>query len=357
MKKFLYTLLCVIIIISLTGCNGKVLKTKETSSDIKQNKVVLENNLNENENYKKFLKHFSAGFTVPGLFEGFIPQSICYDETTENFLIGGYYENGELPSVICSVDKATGKFEKAVKLKNIDGSYYYGHTGGIASSDGYIYVTSDGEAFVISSKSIKKASNGDDVSFENNFKLHTKGSFANCSGGIFWTGDFIENSKKEKEKVKNVTTLPSGETFYAYCEGYVLEDGLPSVEKLNSELNGYIPDYFAAIPEQVQGISVTNAGNFVFSTSYGRRNDSIIKIFNDITVSEKVGEILIDSTPVELLAFSSDLLKKEYIAPPLSEGAEYVDGTLYLLFESGAAKYRMSFGTSPVDTIFISEIE
>ena len=357
MKKFLYTLFCFLIIISLTGCNSNVLKTKEISDDIRQSSVVLENNLKENEDYSKFLKRFSPDFTIPGLFEGFIPQSICFDDTTEKFLIGGYYENGECPSMICIIDKKTGILEKAVKLKNIDGTFYTGHAGGIASDNGYVYVTSEGNAFVISSNTLKKASNGDEVSFESNFKLHTKGSFANCSGGILWIGDFIESNKKEKEKVQNITTLPSGETFYAYCEGYILEDGLPSTDKLNSELNGYIPDYYIAIPEQVQGISVTNSGDFIFSTSYGRRNDSLIKIYGDVTVTEKVGEVLIDSTPVEILACSSDLFKKEYIAPPLSEGLEYDDGTLYLLFESGASKYRMSFGTSPVDTIYTAQAE
>ena len=44
-------------------------------------------------------------------------------------------------------------------------------------------------------------------------------------------------------------TLDSGETFYAYCEGYKLENGLPSQEKINSDGTGYIPDYFLAIPD------------------------------------------------------------------------------------------------------------
>jgi len=40
----------------------------------------------------------------------------------------------------------------------------------------------------------------------------------------------------------------------------------------------------------------------------------------------------------------------------MSEGIESVNGTIFVLFESGAAKYRQGGGKYPVDTLFKAEL-
>lgn len=349
---------CLLILSMLTSCSStKVAKTQELSDKITQTTVVLESDIGEQEDYKTFFRNFKASFTVPGLLEGIIPQGMCYDETTGYFLITGYYEEATLPSMLMCVDSKTEKFISAHPLKTLEGENFYGHAGGIASSRNTIYITSSGECYTIPVTELNSIKNGEPLQFTSRFKLNTLGSFACMHNNILWVGDFIESDDKEREKVPDITTLSSGETFYAYCEGYILEDGLPAVDKINSDSTGYIPDYMLAIPEQVQGMAFTKTDKIIFSTSYGRKNNSLIYIFDDVLITEKTGTKSIDGKNVDLYACSNELIKNKVIAPPMAEGmAEHPDG-IYMIFESGASKYRNGNGKFPVDTVFKTTIE
>ncbi len=347
-----------IAVVLLCSCgNTKVLRTKEITDKITQTAVITKTDITEIEDYKKFFKEFEADFTIPGLFEGIIPQGICYIGELDAFAVSGYYEDGLFPSMIMLVDAETGKFTKAFPLQNVDGKDYSGHAGGLTASEDYIYITSESTCYICEIDSLKKLKNGEALKFESNFKLNTFGSFACCNDGILWTGDFIESSDTGREKARKITTLSSGETFYAYCEGYILKDGLPDVKKINSETNGYIPDYLLAIPEQVQGMSFTHSGKIIFSTSYGRKNDSKIYVYDDILLTERIGTYKIEETEIDLLACSSDLLKETIIAPPMAEGITQGEKGQYIIFESGAEKYRNHRGKHPTDTAFKAMIE
>ncbi len=338
-------------LISFTAC-GEVTRTKEIKAELTQTEVILKSTADEEEAFSDFMQKFMPGFTVPGLLEGVIPQGICFDEENSLFIISGYYENGEFNSVLMTVtDK--GIFKGYYPLLNTDGTVYNAHAGGIGCSESTVFLTSDGECRTFD-KSLLASASGTEIKFESDFKITTKGSFANVSNGVLWIGDFIESKQSEREKSQSVTTLESGETFYALCEGYILKDGLPDVAKINSEANGYIPDYYIAVPEQVQGMTVTLAGDYIFSTSYGRKNNSVIYVFGDILDTEKATAVTVDGKNVDVYACSSDSLKKTYTAPPMAEGAVTASEKVYLLFESGAAKYRSHGGKFPTDKIYIA---
>ena len=136
----------------------------------------------------------------------------------------------------------------------------------------------------------------------------------------------------------------------------MLKDGLPKIEKINSTHDGYVPDIMLAIPEQVQGMTRTLTGGFIFSTSYGRKNNSVIKVFNDVTEGDKVGTVTVDGNEIDLFVCDELEMKNSYVAPPMSQGIESVNGTIFLLFESGASKYRSGGGKNPVDTLFKAEL-
>ena len=345
-------------LITLCSCTGtSVVRTKDITNNITQTPIIKKTNITEIEEYGTFFNNFSQSFIVPGLYEGIIPQGICFDETTGYLLISGYFEDALYPSMIMCVDQKTGKFVSAHPLSNTEGEPYYGHAGGIASSQNTVYLTTDSECYTFSSSVLKETKNSEEIRFTGKFKLNTRGSFACIHNNILWTGDFIESDDKERKKVTEVTTLNNGETFYAYCEGYILEDGLPSVKKINSASNGYIPDYYLAIPEQVQGMAFTKTDKIVFSTSYGRKNDSIIYIYDDILITEKSATKRIDGKNIDLYACNNEMLIKEITAPPMAEGlAIHYDG-IYLIFESGAEKYRNHRGKNPVENAYFTTIE
>ncbi len=353
--KFSALFMSLVLLCSCT--NTKVLKTKEITDKITQTAVVTETDITEIEEYKGFFKEFKADFRIPGLFEGIIPQGICYIGKLDLYAVSGYYEDELYPSMLTLVDAKTGKFTKAFPLENVDGSKYYGHAGGLACSEDYIYITSENTCYIFEVDKLKELKNGENLQFESNFKLNTYGSFACYNDGILWTGDFVESDDSARENARKITTLGNGETFYAYCEGYILKDGLPDVKKINSDTNGYIPDYFMAIPEQVQGMAFTNSGKIIFSTSYGRKNNSYIYVYDDVLLSERVGIYTIDNAEIDILACSSDLLKETITAPPMAEGIVQGEKGQYIIFESGAEKYRSHRGKYPTDTAFKGNIE
>ena len=189
--KIISLLFCIVF---LSSCGSKeMLKTKDVTDRITQTKVILQSENNENEEFEEFFKEFSPSFTLPGLFEGVIPQGICYNALLDSYIISNYYEDGAFPSVITIVNAESGKFEKALFLQYDDGTDYTGHAGGIACSDEYIFISSDGQCYTISIEAIIKAENYDKLQFESNFKLNTKGSFAAFSDDVLWFGDFIES--------------------------------------------------------------------------------------------------------------------------------------------------------------------
>ncbi len=357
-KKFIKIISLLFCIVFLSSCSSKeMLKTKDITNKITQTSVILKSEIEENEEFSDFLKEFSPDFTIPGLYEGVIPQGICYNAPLDSYIISNYYEDEAYPSVLTVVNAETGKFEKALFLQYDDGTDYKGHAGGIACSDEYIFISSDGQCFTISLEAVIKAENYDSIKFESNFKLNTKGSFAAFSDDVLWFGDFVESDKKEREKASLVKTLDSGETFYAFCEGYILENGLPKFKSINSTQTGYIPDYYIAIPEQVQGMAFTKTGNIIFSTSYGRKNNSYLYIYENILISERVGTVDIDGNIINLLACSNENLVQKITALPMSEGMTQSKYGVTMIFESGAEKYRQHRGKYPVDTAYVGDVE
>lgn len=333
------------------------MRTKKITDKITQTSVIVKSEVETQEDFAPFLQKFTPSYTIPGLLEGVIPQGMCYDEATGYLLISGYYEDGKFPSVIMAINEADGKFIGAYPLKTTDGKDYSGHAGGIASSQNTVYVTSGGECYTFPSADLKGLKNGTAIQFQGKFKLNTAGSFACIYNNIFWTGDFIENDDKIKEEITDITTLQNGETFYAYCEGYILNEGLPDIKKINSNSSGYIPDYIIAIPEQVQGMAFTKTNKLIFSTSYGRKNNSQIYIYEDFLIKEKIGIKIIDGKEIDLYACNSSFLEERITALPMSEGMANAPDGVYLAFESGATKYRRGGGKFPVDTLYYTTIE
>ncbi len=359
MKKRVFLLFTsLIIILSMCSCSTvKIVKTKEITNAITQTTVILETPYNKKEDFAVFLKDFKESHTIPGLLEGVIPQGVCYDETTGYILITGYYEDGKLPSVIMAIDEKTGKFVSAHPLKTINNDDFFGHVGGIAASQNTIYITNDGECYTFPSNILKSQKNGTPIQLQSKFKLNTTGSFACIYNNILWIGDFVQNSDKVKEEINDVVTLQSGETFYAFCEGYTLVEGLPNIKKINSDSSGYIPDLILAIPEQVQGMAFTKTNKIVFSTSYGRKNNSKIYVYDDILTGDKSATKIIDGKEVELYACASNTLLKEIEGLPMAEGMANTPDGFYIAFESGADKYRDGGGKYPTDKLFYTTIE
>ena len=159
MKRIFLSLISLLLVVSLlTSCSGKkILKTKDIVDNISATNVVLYDFISENEEFAEFSKMFTSSYATPGLYEGIIPQGLCYNFNMDWIIISGYYEDKAFPSMLMILDAKTGSLLKSVKLQNVDGSMYYGHAGGIASSGSYIFVTSDYSARTIAIETLEKS--------------------------------------------------------------------------------------------------------------------------------------------------------------------------------------------------------
>ncbi len=255
---------------------------------------------------------------IPGLEQGFVPQGITYDKDNDWLIISGYYggENEGYPSQIMIIDRKSGKLVKAISLRKKDGSLYTGHAGGVAYIDGKLYITSDGHVYTIPGEELKNAGNNDVIKFsqEELIEPKSKGSYANASNGVLYIGDF---DKKDNDK------------DYSYCLAQDTRTG----EK-----------YYIRTPRQAQGITVTEDGKYIVSTSYGRNSDSEIYYYSGRS-KKPIGKH--NGVDVYDLEF-----EKKTKAPPMSEGVCTVDGKTYIIHESGAKEYSFLAIRKPINHFY-----
>ncbi len=348
MKKKLIPIISILLIISLlAGCDTtKVSKTKEITDKLTQTSVVLESNITEQKDFIGFFEDFKPSFLVPGLFEGVIPQGMCYDETTDTLLITGYYEEKKFPSVIMKIDAENGEFLGYYPLQYGDGANCFSHVGGVATSENTVFITSESHCYTFALDLLENTQSGNKIKFQNEYPIATGGAFACINDGVLWIGDFTQSDDEDRESVEDPYTV-GDETFYAFCEGYVLDDGNSDFETV---------DYYLAIPEQVQGMTFTSDGKIIFSTSYGRKNNSKLHIYNNVLEGDSIATRKIKDKDTPLYAFTKDSFVETIVAPPMAEGIVNTPKGVYIVFESGAAKYRNGGGKFPVDTLYLADM-
>lgn len=269
---------------------------------------------------------------VPGLQDGFIPQGICFVESMGMFAISGYMpddkDGNKQFSRIYFINPETNDS----KMFIIDG--FTGHAGGIASNGDDIWVSSGGSSstngkiyhFTVD---MFAGESGSSVNYDGYFSVPVKGSVLYCDGEKLWVSEFYNNDK-DSNKVNK-------EHHYGQNHAWSCGYDIPLTVDYSAK-EKVVPDVILSIPDKVQGMSITADGEVIFSTSYGRRNNSKMQVFEPFAQW--------DSTTVNV--FDGDVTlyvtkKKNRIIrfkmPTLMEGLDYHDGKLYVIFESGAKTY------------------
>lgn len=228
---------------------------------------------------------------------GLIPQGLGYDPATRS-LLQAYYKGGQ-PSVLAVIDEVTGRELTEVEL----GGYGYddtrpGHVGGVTVDGNSVYVTDSGKVYEYSLSDIRSTGPGRTVE-----QVRMPTNVAASSYSAFHDGRLYVGSHD-----RNVMYVYEKDARGEWTQ--VRDTGGDAVA--------------IATPEKTQGVLVRD-GEFVFSTSYGRQNESAL-VVQDRTNGER-----------------SD----EYPMPNMAQGVVEVDGQVYVTYESGAGKFD-SAGTGPL---------
>lgn len=283
-----------------------------------------------NERAEKFCEN-------PDTDTDFVPQGLAYSDYLDKILVCGYM-NTEGNSRIYVIDPESGETEKYVSLIEADGEDYTGHCGGIATFEGNAWVVSGSYARRLPLDLIKKAENEASVQFADEFNTGTRASYANCSNGILWIGEYHKKGKDYVTKDEHHITSPDGEEMCAWTCGYVLESGNPQGFTYNGNSKDVVaPDFILETESMCQGFTQLPDGSFVTSIS-GKITKSDLNFYENVLEDEAEETVTVAGEEVDLYFLDSSARTDSLKALPRSEGVDVYDGKLLVLYESGSRK-------------------
>ena len=280
---------------------------------------------------KDFFDKAKVEFKIPGLDTKFTPQGMTTIDGTDKFIICGYMTDGTASRFYVIND---GKVEKYFTLTQA-GEDYKGHAGGLTSYGNTLWVAGDKNCYRFSLSDVNSCENGGKVIILDSFQTNNGADFVYNSDGFLWVGEFYKKDKYETDESHKITTS-SGEINSAIVFGYEIDQskgyGLVNQAPL--------PSKALSIRGLCQGIAVTQDGKFVLSTSYSVA-DSHLYYYENVLAKEKDSTISIGIHEVDLWYLDNNSLIKEITIPSMSEEIVIKNNTLYILFESGAKKYKI----------------
>ena len=331
---------------------GTEASTKLTQTEVVSGKLPIDLQLSE------FNKHSEEGFIIPGLYEGFIPQGIFYEEENDIFLISGYYKDKVQPSRVIVVD-GEGNFVKSVGCLTLKGNKATGHFGGIAAFKDNVYVATTSVTHVLSLSEILSAEDDGYVHIQKELYTDTTCSYVNVCDGVLYIGEFTDITIDDVKGATNIYTSKLGEKFFSRCNAFVLdENGVCGIKADRIDEDGNLtPDFAVTTPFKVQGMTRLNDGSFVFTASSTAITNSRVYKYRDVTKGEP--DEIIEVNGVDVPLYYCDMFDKtgSYRVPTyLEEITLYKDGSVYIITESAASAY-IKQSKNPIDNVLKWDID
>ena len=331
---------------------GTEASTKLTQTEVVSGKLPIDLQLSE------FNKHSEEGFIIPGLYEGFIPQGIFYEEENDIFLISGYYKDKVQPSRVIVVD-GEGNFVKSVGCLTLKGNKATGHFGGIAAFKDNVYVATTSVTHVLSLSEILSAEDDGYVRIQKELYTDTTCSYVNVCDGVLYIGEFADITIDDVKGATNIYTSKLGEKFFSRCNAFILdENGVCGIKADRIDEEGNLtPDFAVTTPFKVQGMTRLNDGSFVFTASSTAITNSRVYKYRDVTKGEP--DEIIEVNGVDVPLYYCDMFDKtgSYRVPTyLEEITLYKDGSVYIITESAASAY-IKQSKNPIDNVLKWDID
>jgi hypothetical protein len=284
--------------------------------------------------FARFFLDADAEMKTPGLSDGYVPQGFDYVLEKSVFLTSGYMKDGSASRVYV-ISEESRKIMFFVELKNEDGSDHTGHTGGIAYYGNYVYIpNSDGcDIFLMSDL------------FDGDTKLTKCGeiktgndpAYCKVFDGKLYAGAFYYPEGGYHTPDDHQFTTPSGDKNSAIITVFELD-------KATGNVKSPTPVGVISTTDKVQGMTMTDKGNIILSTSWGLTISHLYEYNINIA---STGEFDFNGTKVPLTYLDSKCLVRDIKAPPMAEEIIYMpDGEVYIMNESACTKYIFGNFTS-----------
>ena len=248
----------------------------------------------------------------PGLGDGFVCQGIAVSETDGKYFVSGYMKDDSASRIYVTDEENNSYY---VTLQKANGEAFTGHAGGIAYTNGTLYIANGKKIYTLSADAVLNAQNGDSVSIDEGTKVNNSASFVYTDESYLYVGEFHDGGKYVTEHPYETAEG----THYAIVSRYSIND----LSK---------PDKIYSIRDKVQGICFTPDGKVVMSTSYGL-TDTVYYVYNESEATDS-GKTL-DGAKVYYL----EKCVQEFKGPAMGEDLDYSDGKIVTLTESASDKY------------------
>ena len=319
---------------------------------------VIENNTYDK--YNEFNALSTPAFTVPGLDQKIVPQGMDIWREQGWIMMSGYFSDSSVSdcSMVIAIDMTTGEIAAEYKLKNIDGSNHTGHAGGVAITKKNMFISTGSQLLRVPLEQLYEAGRQGDARIVEEIRVPVRASFCNYSGGYLWVGDFYYGKSYPTDQYRHMKNS-EGKMYYAWSVGYALDSSAENEigeTRWQDSMEYATPDVILSIDQKIQGMAVVDGEHIALSQSYGRGNDSKIMIYKNVLSTPPHTAVTLNGSNIPLWFLDGNTELDVIDAPPMSEGLAAVNGALYILFESGAEKYRLDGGKRPTDQIWVMEM-
>jgi hypothetical protein len=219
-------------------------------------------------------------------------------------------------------------------MKTLENKDYTGHAGGIISFNDIIFISSGSKVYTLNINNVLEANDNDSVKVDAVTKVAVSGATMFVYKDFLFVTEFYEETKNQTDVSHHIKT-PSGDTNKALAFAYEID------EEATSGLKSDEPELVMSIPEKIQGFLATNE-ELIISTSFGRYNDSYIYKYKNILNYDTDNTYTYNDLELPLYIMDKADITYTLLAPPMSEGMTFYNDSVLVLFESGAAKYRLT---------------
>lgn len=292
------------------------------------------------EAYADFRNAGELSVVIPGCSQTFVPQGLAYYAPQNLMFFTGYDSEEGSPSSIIAVDMQTNMIVKEIFLKNMDGSWYTGHAGGVCVTDRNIFVANASHLYRLPMSDFMAAEISDALCFVEAIPVPCKASYCQISDDILWVGEFYYAKNEAYHTDESHYFIRKDGPYHSWLLGYQLtNDTENELNPASMTAEGAIPDYILATTDRIQGAAFCD-GRIFLSQSYGRNNNSTIYRYGNVLETDPAMEVQVLDASRPLWFLDSAAREAKLECPPMTEGLCTVDGSVYVAFESAATLYR-----------------
>lgn len=275
--------------------------------------------------YKEYYTDAKKEFAVLGLKDKIVPQGFAYDKENGVYLYTAYMADGSASRVYIY----DGDNYRYVLLTDENGAPHTGHVGGIAAGESKVWIADGDKVWVLEKDELYNSK--ESITLTQKFVSESTASCCTVYDGYLWIAEFYDGSHYfTKESHKFITA--TGQENNAFICAYKIDETMPS------GIMDSAPEKIFSAPDKVQGIAFDKEGNLYISTSWGATNTELIKHRN-VLINVNDADFAVSGQKVPVWYLDSLSLEKVIQAPPMGEGIVYMDGRLYVLYESATLKY------------------